>query len=61
MLKELEELDGKLINIIKSAKRFMPDVGYHFGDDYDKVKFVYSISSAAISTEDLNSQSLICA
>ena len=47
MLKELEELDGKLINIIKSAKRFMPDVGYHFGDDYDSdsiIKILYNLS-----------------
>ena len=47
MLKEIEELDAKLLNIIKSAKRFMPDVGYHLGDDYDCnsiIQLIYNLS-----------------
>lgn len=47
MLKEIEELDAKLPNIIKSAKRFMPDVGYHLGDDYDCnsiIQLIYNLS-----------------
>ena len=47
MLKEIEELDSKLPNIIKSAKRFMPDVGYHLGDDYDCnsiIQLIYNLS-----------------
>ncbi len=35
MLKELNTIDAKLLKIIKSAKRFMGDVGYHLGEDYD--------------------------
>ena len=47
ILKEIEELDSKLPNIIKSAKRFMPDVGYHMGDDYDCngiIQLIYNLS-----------------
>ncbi|MDE6372403.1 MAG: hypothetical protein K2L61_02555, partial [Clostridia bacterium] len=47
MLKEISELDAKLLNIIKSAKRFMPDVGYHLGEDYDCnsiIQLVYNLS-----------------
>ena len=47
MLKEIEDLDSKLLNIIKSAKRFMPDVGYHLGEDYDCnsiIQLVYNLS-----------------
>lgn len=47
MLKEIEELDLKLPRIIKSAKRFMPDVGYHFGEDYDSngiIQLIYNLS-----------------
>ena len=47
MLSEIEELDSKLVNIIKSAKRFMPDVGYHLGEDYDSdtiINLIYNLS-----------------
>ncbi|MDE5756361.1 MAG: hypothetical protein K2I23_04655 [Clostridia bacterium] len=47
LLKEIEDLDAKLLNIIKSAKRFMPDVGYHLGDDYDCngiIQLIYNLS-----------------
>ncbi|MDE6869373.1 MAG: hypothetical protein K2J75_01480 [Clostridia bacterium] len=47
MLKEIEDLDAKLLNIIKSAKRFMPDVGYHLGEDYDCnsiIQLLYNLS-----------------
>ncbi|MDE7349277.1 MAG: hypothetical protein K2N53_06405 [Clostridia bacterium] len=47
LLKEIEELDAKLLNIIKSAKRFMPDVGYHLGEDYDCnsiIQLLYNLS-----------------
>lgn len=47
LLKEIEDLDSKLLNIIKSAKRFMPDVGYHLGEDYDCnsiIQLLYNLS-----------------
>ncbi|MDE5654328.1 MAG: hypothetical protein K2I46_01805 [Clostridia bacterium] len=47
MLKEIEELDSKLPNIIKSAKRFMLDVGYHLGEDYECnsiIQLIYNLS-----------------
>lgn len=47
MLKEIEDLDAKLPRIIKSAKRFMQDVGYHLGEDYDCnsiIQLIYNLS-----------------
>lgn len=47
MLKELEEIESKLVKIIKSAKRFMPDVGYHLSEDYDSsviLRILYNVS-----------------
>lgn len=35
MLAELDALDSKLLKIIKSAKRFMSDVGFHLSEEYD--------------------------
>lgn len=35
VLAEINSLENKLPKIIKSAKRFMEDVGYHLGDDFD--------------------------
>jgi len=40
-------VEDKLGKIIKSAKRYMSDVGYHLGDDYDSniiIELIYNLS-----------------
>lgn len=47
MLAEVVGLEDKLGKIIKSAKRYMSDVGYHLGDDYDSniiIELIYNLS-----------------
>ena len=47
LLAEVLSLEEKSKKIIKSAKRFMADVGYHLGDDFDSsylIDIVYNLS-----------------
>lgn len=47
LLGEVLSLEEKSKNIIKSAKRFMPDVGYHLGEDFDSnylIELIYNLS-----------------
>ncbi|MDE5616177.1 MAG: hypothetical protein K2I78_00130, partial [Clostridia bacterium] len=47
LLAEVLSLEEKSKKIIKSAKRFMPDVGYHLGEDFDSnylLELVYNLS-----------------
>ena len=47
MLAEVRSLEEKTKKIIKSAKRFMADVGYHLGDDFDSnylIEIIYNLS-----------------
>ena len=47
LLAEVLALEEKSKKIIKSAKRFMADVGYHLGDDFDSnylIEIVYNMS-----------------
>ncbi len=47
LLAEVLSLEEKSKNIIKSAKRFMPDVGYHLGEDFDSnylIELIYNLS-----------------
>lgn len=47
MLKEIKKLESKLPAIIRSAKRFMPDAGYHLSEEYDSnmlIQAVYNLS-----------------
>lgn len=47
LLAEVLALEEKSKKIIKSAKRFMADVGYHLGDDFDSnylIEILYNMS-----------------
>ncbi|MDE5548825.1 MAG: hypothetical protein K2J13_01085, partial [Clostridia bacterium] len=47
LLAEVLSLEEKSKKIIKSAKRFMADVGYHLGDDFDSnylIEIIYNMS-----------------
>lgn len=47
LLDEVTSLDDKMGNIIKSAKRFMEDVGFHLGEDFDInsiLELIYNLS-----------------
>ncbi|MDE6758050.1 MAG: hypothetical protein K2J89_02070 [Clostridia bacterium] len=47
LLAEVLSLEEKIKKIIKSAKRFMSDVGYHLGDDFDSnymIEIIYNLS-----------------
>lgn len=47
MLKEIKRLESKLPAIIRSAKRYMPDAGYHLSEQYDSnmlIQAVYNLS-----------------
>ena len=47
LLEEVTALEEKSKKIIKSAKRFMADVGYHLGEDFDSntiIEIIYNLS-----------------
>lgn len=52
MLNEIVELESKLDNIIKSAKRYMSDVGYHLGEEYDSNMFIQAAYNLSPLVED---------
>lgn len=63
MLEEIEELDAKLVSIIKSAKRFMPDVGYHLAEDYDCdtiIQLIYNLSPIVHECSPIAMAEVLC-
>lgn len=52
MLEEICLLESKLNNIIRSAKRFMSDAGYHLSEEYDSNMFVQAVYNLSPLVED---------
>lgn len=58
MLEEITKLESKLDNIIRSAKRYMSDVGYHLGEEYDSNMFIQAVYNLSPLVEDCSPVSI---
>lgn len=54
MLKELKKLESKLPAIIRSAKRFMPDAGYHLSEEYDSNMLIQAVYNLSPLVDDMS-------
>lgn len=52
MLKELKKLESKLPAVLRSAKRFMADAGYHLSQEYDSNMLIQAVYNLSPLTDD---------
>lgn len=58
MLDDITKIESKLENIIRSAKRYMSDVGYHLGEEYDSNMLIQAIYNLSPLVEDCSPVSI---
>ena len=56
--KEIKKLESKLPAIIRSAKRFMPDAGYHLSEEYDSNMLIQAVYNLSPLTDDCSPVSI---
>ena len=58
LLKDIEKLENKLLNILRSAKRFMADAGYHLSEEYDSNMLIQAVYNLSPLTDDCSPVSI---